>query len=60
MKLRVRRVLLGAVLAALMFPAAGCVIRDRDPYYYRGHYYRDYYYRDYDGRHYRYYRYYWR
>ena len=48
MKIKARRVLLGAILAALMFPAASCVIRDRD------HYYRDYHYHDYDGRYYRY------
>jgi hypothetical protein len=55
MKIRARRMLLGAILAALMFPAASCVIRDRD------HYYGDRYSRDYDGRNYdydrRYYRY---
>jgi hypothetical protein len=48
MKLIARRVLLGAILAALMFPAASCIIRERD------HYYREHYDRDDDGRNYRY------
>ena len=43
---KLNRVLLGAMLAALMFPLVGCVIRDRD------HYYRDHYRYDYDEHHY--------
>jgi hypothetical protein len=47
MKLIARRVLLGAIVAALMFPAASCIIRERDHYY-------QHYDRDDDGRDYRY------
>jgi hypothetical protein len=45
-----KRVLMGAMLAALVFPLAGCIIRDRD------HYYHDRYYHDYYGDHYYYHR----
>ncbi len=48
MTLIARRVMLGAILAALMFPAASCVIRERDPYY------REHFDQDYDGRNYHY------
>jgi len=52
MKITARRVLLGAILAALMFPTASCVVYERD-HFYQDHYYRNYD-RDYDTRNYRY------
>jgi len=52
MKITARRVLLGAILAALMFSTASCVVYERD-HFYRDNYSRNYD-RDYDGRYYRY------
>ena len=52
MKIIARRVLLGAILAALMFPTASCVVYERD-HFNQDHYYRNYD-RDYDTRSYRY------